>query len=113
MVASFKPSATENMKGSETSRCSQSELLFPLPHISSDVGTNVLIEFTVCKCVFVSNILISFFFCPKLNFSFLKMLWGVAEMLFMEPYFGLLVTSALGFKARMDPSLVCCLACTQ
>ena len=29
------------------------------------------------------------------------------------PYFGLLMTSAMGFKVRMDPSLVFCLACVQ
>ena len=31
----------------------------------------------------------------------------------LYPCFGLLVMSALGFKARVDPSLVCFLACMQ
>ena len=62
-------------------------------------------EFIWCD---VSNTRSRIFFCLKFFVGHESFLW-----VHWYPCFGLLVMSALGFKTRVDPSLVCLLACTQ
>ena len=51
----------------------------------------------------------------ELSFFFIKFFGGHESFWWGHwyPYFGLLETSPLGFKARMDPSLACFVACMQ
>ena len=53
--------------------------------------------------------------CLLFIFHFLKKIWGHKSLSFghWHPCFGLLVISALHFKARVDPLLVCFLTCVQ
>ena len=83
-----------------------SELVYIFTSISNHLLSGIL--FLVCK----PNLLLNADYC---GFSFKKILENTGPFLWGHwyPCFGLLVTSALGFQAIVDPSLACFLACMQ